>query len=421
MFLQENIQQAVSSLRSNKVRSFLTMLGIIIGISAVIAIVSIGNAVTASVTDTMAGLGANNIYAYVALRENDSIYGQMSGSGTSQIDDSNLLTEDQINAVRQKFSDDIGGIAVVDAAGSGAAQNGHRKANITAYGVNSDYFNVENIDIQKGRSLRDSDMSGSRRVAVVSDKLVSALFPGSASPLGKQVDVEAGNMQETFTIVGVYKSQTSAMRPSVSEKDITTNLYVPVSVAKETSQNQNYSQFEVKLKNVENADVFTNKLKSYLTRLYANNTKYTCGVYNMENMISSISSVLGTLSIAIAAIAAIALLVGGVGVMNIMLVSVTERTREIGTRKALGARSGQIKMQFIVESMIICLIGGILGVIFGILMAWGGVSLLGMKMTVSVPIIFISVAFSMLIGVFFGYYPASKASRMDPIEALRYE
>jgi len=172
---------------------------------------------------------------------------------------------------------------------------------------------------------------------------------------------------------------------------------------------------------VENSDVFSKRLQTYFDRLYKDNTKYKCSIYNEENMLSKVSSTLNVISIAIAAIAAIALLVGGIGVMNIMLVSVTERTREIGTRKALGARSGYIKMQFLVESVIICVMGGIIGVIVGLLLAWGGTSLMHAEFTVSVPVIFISVGFSMLIGIFFGYYPAKKAAGLDPIEALRYE
>jgi putative ABC transport system permease protein len=239
---------------------------------------------------------------------------------------------------------------------------------------------------------------------------------------GKKLIVNTENGIESFTIVGVYKYlQQSFGGEAVAEKDIRTNLYVPVSVVKETAKNQNYSNFVIKLKNVNDTQAFTDRIETYMKRLYAHNPNYTCSAYNMENMLSSVTSMMGTISIAVAAIAAIALLVGGIGVMNIMLVSVTERTREIGTRKALGARSSYIKMQFIVESVIICVIGGVIGIITGIALAAAGVSLLHMKLAISVPVVFISVGFSMLIGIFFGYYPAKKASQLDPIEALRYE
>lgn len=424
MFLKENISLAIAGLRANKIRAFLTMLGIIIGIGSVIAIVSIGDAVTANVSETMAGLGANNIYVYVAPNDNDSIYSQMNNSGTQKIDDSDLLTMDQIERVQKRFSDDISAIAVYESSGSGKAKNGHKYANVTINGVNPGYSSVENIDIQRGRFLMDRDIDGNRRVAVVSDKLVSNMFGGNADPLGKQINVDTDNGVEIYTIVGVYKYVQQGMSGSnmgVADKDIRTDLYIPVTVAKETAENQNYSEFEIKMKNVNDTHAFRDRLEAYMKHLYANNPKYTCTAYNMDHMLSSVTSMLGTISVAVAAIAAIALLVGGIGVMNIMLVSVTERTREIGTRKALGARSSYIRMQFIVESVIICVIGGIIGVATGIGLAALGVSLLKMKLVISVPVIFISVGFSMLIGIFFGYYPAKKASRLDPIEALRYE
>jgi putative ABC transport system permease protein len=422
MFLKENIVLAIAGLRANKVRAFLTMLGIIIGIGSVIAIVSIGDAITNNVSDTMAGLGANNIYVYVAPSENDSIYTQMNGINSNEIDDSDLLTIDQINRVGQMFSNEISDIAVYELGGMGKAQDGHRYANVTLYGVNPGYANVQNVEVQKGRFLQDRDISGNRRVAVVSDKLVSNMFGSDVNPLGQKINVNTENGIESFTIVGVYKYlQQSFGGEAVAEKDIRTNLYVPVSVVKETAKNQNYSNFVIKLKNVNDTQAFTDRIETYMKRLYAHNPNYTCSAYNMENMLSSVTSMMGTISIAVAAIAAIALLVGGIGVMNIMLVSVTERTREIGTRKALGARSSYIKMQFIVESVIICVIGGVIGIITGIALAAAGVSLLHMKLAISVPVVFISVGFSMLIGIFFGYYPAKKASQLDPIEALRYE
>ncbi|MDD2554008.1 MAG: FtsX-like permease family protein, partial [Desulfotomaculaceae bacterium] len=159
----------------------------------------------------------------------------------------------------------------------------------------------------------------------------------------------------------------------------------------------------------------------YFAKMYENNTKWDAGVMNMESAISTMTSMLDTVSLAVAVIAAISLLVGGIGVMNIMLVSVTERTREIGTRKALGARNSYIKLQFIVESVIICVIGGFVGIIFGLLLGSLGASLLGYPATASTGIILLSVSITMLIGVFFGYYPANKAAKLDPIEALRYE
>lgn len=423
MFLKENVFLAIAGLRANKIRAFLTMLGIIIGIGSVIAIVSIGQAVTNYVSDTMSSFGANNLYIYVAPREDDSFTSQMSGRSTQKIDDSDLLTLDQVNAMQEKYSSEIKDIALFDEKGAGKVEDGHLYANVTVYGASAGFADVENITMLKGRFLQQRDIDGNRQVAVVSDKLVSNMFRNNENPLGKTIDLSMTSGEDaTYTIVGVYKYERTGMGGGgTSDKDISTNLMIPVSVAKETSDNQNYAEAEIKLNSTVDTEAFTQKLKTYMEHLYANNAKYTCSVYNEENMISQVTSMMSTLSIAIAAIAAIALIVGGIGVMNIMLVSVTERTREIGTRKALGARSSYIRAQFIIESVIICAIGGVIGVLSGIGLSAVGVALLKMKLAISVPIIFISVGFSMLIGVFFGYYPAKKASQLDPIEALRYE
>mgnify|MGYP000965352612 CR=1 FL=1 len=220
MFLKENILLAIAGLKSNKMRAFLTMLGIIIGIGSVIAIVSIGDAVTANVSGTMAGLGANNIYVYVAPNDDSSIYGQMDGA-PEKIDDGDLLTIDQINAVQKRFSAEIGALAVYETMGSGKAQDGHRYANVSVYGANPGFGAVQNVDMQKGRFLQDRDLDGNRRVAVVSDKLVSNMFAGGVDPLGKEITVDTDKGADIYTIVGVYKYvQQSFGGAGVAEKDV---------------------------------------------------------------------------------------------------------------------------------------------------------------------------------------------------------
>lgn len=421
MFLKENVALAIAGLKSNRMRSFLTMLGIIIGIGAVIAIVSIGEAVTSKVSDAMAGIGANVIQVYVTPRDAKNTTTSVTVGGNN-MDDSDLITQDQINAFQKKFSDDISDVSVEEDIGNGKVQDGHLYANISVAGVNSGYENVSNVKMSKGRFLKSRDIDANRRVAVVSDRLVANMFRPNVDPIGKEISMETDGWDETFTIVGVYKYEHTAVMGAVNDgKDLRTAMFIPVSVAKEQAQYQNYAYFGLKTKSVSDSQTFSKKINSYFSKIYASNSKYTCASYNMESMMSSVTSVLNTISVAISAIAAIALLVGGIGVMNIMLVSVTERTREIGTRKALGARNSYIRAQFIVEAVIICLIGGVIGIVVGILLAWLGTALIGVKLIISIPVVLISVGFSMLIGVFFGYYPAKKASRLDPIEALRYE
>lgn len=421
MFLKENVLLAVAGLKSNRMRSFLTMLGIIIGIGSVIAIVSIGDAVTSKVSDAMSGIGANVIQVYVTPRDAQNTVTNVTVGGNN-MSESDLISPDQINLFRQKYSDEISAVGLEEDVGTGKVQDGHLYANIEATGVNPDYKEVSNVKMLQGRFLQDRDVDANRRVAVVSDKLAANMFKSNVNPIGQEISSDVGGWDETFVIVGVYKYERSGMMgAATASKDIRTSLFIPVSVAKEQAQYQNYMYFSLKTKSVSDSAAFSKKIDKYFSRIYASNANYTCQSYDMENMMSSVTSVMGTISVAIAAIAAIALLVGGIGVMNIMLVSVTERTREIGTRKALGARSSYIRAQFIVEAVIICLVGGVIGIIFGILLAWAGDALLSVKLVVSVPVILLSVGFSMLIGVFFGYYPAKKASRLDPIEALRYE
>lgn len=425
MFLKENILLAIAGLKSNKVRSLLTMLGIIIGIGSVIAIVSIGNALTASVSDTMSSLGANNIRVSVVQAQEDTGVAAMRGNlKVDQVDDNDLISMEQIQKFQEKYSDQIADISLTENVGSAKVKDGRLYANVSITGASAGYFPINNVTLKKGRFLNDRDVDQLRKVAVVSDKMVSNLFKSGEDPLGKEINVYENDEVSTYLIIGVYQYEESAMTLATgtqSEKDISTPLYIPVTVAKVGAQNQNYQSFSVKTKSDVDTASFTKLTDKYFTNLYQNNERYKCSVINMESMLSSATTMLNNVSIAVAAIAAIALLVGGIGVMNIMLVSVTERTREIGTRKALGARSSYIRVQFIVESIIICVIGGIIGILLGIGLAAIGVHLLKATLVISVPIIFISVGFSMLIGIFFGYYPANKAASLDPIEALRYE
>lgn len=227
----------------------------------------------------------------------------------------------------------------------------------------------------------------------------------------------------TFRIVGVYKYEQSAISFSTaSDKDLATSLYIPLSTAKQlTGASRGYSMITVQAAVGESSTEVAAEVKNYLARYYRTNENYTVTAISMDSMISSVNSMMNTLSVAIAVIAAISLLVGGIGVMNIMLVSVTERTREIGTRKALGATNGNIRIQFVVESVIICLVGGAIGIVLGAVMGYVGSGLLKNAVLPGIGAIALAFGFSLAVGVFFGYYPANKAAMMDPIEALRYE
>ena len=488
MFIKENIMLAIAGLKSNKMRAVLTMLGIIIGIGSVIGIVSVGNAMTANVTSSMANMGSTNVTINVTERDSTSTNnnktktnekkngsstnempgggspqgsagggmpgggsgggmpgGGMSGGGgmpgggggmpgggmgghsgrfgsssTSTPKDSDLLTMSQIKELEENFGDEIDAFSVTATKDTGKAKSGTAYANVNITGTNPGYEKVKNIEMADGRYITDTDVDGSKMVAVVSDKLVSKIFGEGVDPIGQEVKIYTSSAIHCYTIVGVYTYKSSG-GSTESEEKLTTDLYIPVTAAKSSSSNKNYQTVTIRAKDNVDITTFTTELQTYLDKLYIKNTKYKATASNMESMLESMTSMTSTMALAISAIAAISLLVGGIGVLNIMLVSVTERTREIGTRKALGAKSSHIKMQFIVESMIICAIGGIIGIVLGIIIGVIGAHVMGNSPVISPMVIVGSFTFSMVIGIFFGYYPAKKAAGLDPIEALRYE
>ena len=343
------------------------------------------------------------------------------GSSTSATpDDSDLLTMDQIKELADNFSDKIAAFSVTATKDSGKAKSGTAYANVNITGTNPGYEKVKNIEMSDGRYITDRDVENSKNVAVVSDKLVSKIFGEGADPIGQEVKIYTSDAIYTYTIVGVYEYKSSG-GSTESEEKLTTDLYIPVTAAQSSSSNKNYQTVTIRANDDVDITEFTEEIQDYLDKLYIRNSDFQATASNMESMLESMTSMTSTMALAISAIAGISLLVGGIGVMNIMLVSVTERTREIGTRKALGARSSHIKMQFIVESMIICAIGGIIGIVLGIIIGIIGAKLMGNAPVISPIVILGSFTFSMVIGIFFGYYPAKKASSLDPIEALRYE
>lgn len=420
MNLLENIKLALEGLRANKMRALLTMLGIIIGISSVIAITSLGNTMSKTMNDSLSNLGGRNIQFYIMPKD-------MSGSYT--VTDKDVITNEMLSRFRERYSDSIKGVEITTTVGAANTVDKVPQADMNITGVNHDYFTVENVDVIEGRAISDRDTDGAKNVIVISSITSRSLFGDTTNPIGQEIKVETKNGSESFYIIGVYKdpkesaNQNNQMMSAMMTGSDRSAAYIPYTTAKDImgDTSEGYSNLTVMVQDSVNSTEFAKTAAAYFNKFYPENSNNQVEAQSMESIMNEMNTVMSTVSLVITVIAGISLLVGGIGVMNIMLVSVTERTREIGVRKALGAPNSAIRVQFIVESMIICIIGGILGVLLGAGFGAIGGLLINSPVVPSLGSVALAVCFSMAIGIFFGYYPANKAAKLDPIEALRYE
>lgn len=429
MLILENIKLAFGALRANKMRGFLTMLGIIIGIGSVIAIMTVSSSLTTSISVSFQELGANNITVGLKqsgeeeeIRQNGMRFGASGRNVT--VEEEDRITDAMLEELTARFPAQIEDISISESVAEGAVRKGDNTSNISITGINEGYFSSNDITLLAGRRIKEADLEGNKKVIMVSDKVVDNIFDGEyEEALWKEISIEINGAYASYYIVGVYKYEENSSFSSSSDEEVVTASYIPLTTGKEQIHAEaGYERFTVVTSaGLPSVSAFAQELEAFFLSYYAANEDYEIAATTMESMTESMNDMIQTVSAAIAFIAGISLLVGGIGVMNIMLVSITERTREIGTRKALGAKNSFIRLQFIIESMILCLVGGCLGILLGFGLGAVAATMLGYSASAPVAAILTAVGFSMTIGLFFGYYPANKAAKLDPIEALRYE
>lgn len=439
----ENIKEAITSIFSNKMRSLLTMLGIIIGISSVIIITTIGGSIQSTLTATLNSMGGNTVSTYVEARypENDEdwetwVYPEM--------DEDDYVTQEMIDGLIEAYPEEVKGVAAQSYLGSGQIKDeadADNYANVNISGITPEYLEYMKLEMYAGRSLTVADNENQKKVCLIADTMAERYFDGE-NPIGEKLSVTTsdGSIYD-MVVVGVYKYNQALfgkVDTSIPEKDRVTQLMIPLQTCfkMQGTEQTGYDYFNILLTPLADVEQATMDITAYFEEVYADNEDFHIYAYNMQSDMGMINTVLNVITIAVSGIAAISLVVGGVGVMNIMLVSITERTREIGVRMALGAKRKIIRQQFVIEAIVLCLIGGIIGIIIGV----GIGALLGqvagfviqnmyaeyssyiiMEVHPSAAAIMLSLFFSMLTGVFFGYYPANKAAKMEVIDALRYE
>lgn len=401
---KESFLMAWASLIANKLRSLLTMLGIIIGVAAVIALVSIGNGVKQDIENSISSLGSNLL---VVLPGAPRTPGARSSQGSMK-----SLKISDYEAIAK-----LGGVKAASPMTNGSYVVIYQNKNWTTSvaGVNSNFQDVNNWTMTSGRFFSDKNVQNRERVAVVGQTVVKNLF-ADEDPVGKEIRVK----NIPFRVIGVLKSKGNGTMGN--DQDDT--VLIPYTTSMERVEGIDYLR---RVYVVAKDDGGIDRLQADIENLLRvrHNIKDTnlddFNIQNMKSIMETVAQTTGTFTLFLGAVAAISLVVGGIGIMNIMLVSVTERTREIGVRKALGATYSVIVTQFLIEAVVISLMGGFIGIAFGIgaSKVIGMVS--GMSTIVSVPTIIMSFAFSMAIGLIFGIYPARKAAKLNPIDALHYE
>ena len=387
----QSFRMALKSIAGNKVRAALTMLGIIIGVCAVITMVTLVEGSTKQITDRLESMGTNMISVMIP------------GRGSNR-----TVSTKELTAFAQQNSDIIEGVAP-NISGNVTVKAGDKNTTTSLIGTNPIYETVRNTPVQSGRFISDLDVDGRKKVALIGTYIQTELF-GETNPVGQSMKING----DLYTVIGVLEAKSNSTANSTDDQVI-----IPYTTAQRLLKNANINNFYIQAKNPDSVEKAMSSLEAFLFKIFNSEDMYR--VFNQADMLENVASTTQTMTMMLGGIAGISLLVGGIGIMNIMLVSVTERTREIGIRKAIGAKRRNIMSQFLIEAIVVSCMGGIVGILLGILLS----NIIGKAMSLSAEpsmlIMLISFSFSVFVGVFFGWYPANKASRLDPIVALRAE
>ena len=391
----ETVKMAFKAIWGNKVRSFLTMLGVIIGVMSVTVLMAIGQGTTSSVTDSISSMGTNMISVTIQTRRFG--FGMNKSSRSSSAKGTVILKAEDVLALKdneyiQYVSPTVSGSLTVKA--------GSTNTTASIMGVYPDYANIVSTELASGRYIIDADVENRSAVCVIGPDLAEDLF-GNTNVVGNTLHVN-GRM---FKIVGVLDGTSST-------------LVLPFTLAQRMLEATSITSFYVSATDSTVVSAAQTAVERFLYKKYQDDSTYS--IMNQEEMLAAMEETAGTLSLMLGGIAGISLLVGGIGIMNIMLVSVTERTREIGIRKAIGAKRRNILLQFLIESVVLSGMGSLLGLLLGYGLMHLLESYMGMSVTASAGVAQLAMGFSMFVGVVFGLYPANKASKLKPIDALHY-